>query len=459
MQKQDIDYNFLEFTKSICPVCSDVIDAYVLVKNSRVYMKKRCKQHGTFDSLLSSDAVRYVNAEKYNTPGTMPAKFGMEVQEGCPLDCGLCTDHQQHSCLGVIEITNACNLRCPTCFASSEGHDFLSVQEVEFMLDKFIEQEGNPEMIQFSGGEPTIHPQILEIISLAKAKNFGRVLLNTNGVRISKEIEFVRALAKTEPIIYLQFDGFKKQTYETIRGSDLVDTKMKAIENLEQNKIQIVLVATIQRGVNEDEIGDLVDFVISKKSIKGIVFQPTFYTGRYPDFDPMNVVTLPEVVKEICSQSRASFKNTDFVPVPCCYPTCSSACYLYADKDKVMPLARAVNIIDYLDFFQNQTIADIKKIKDSLQRLSSFDCCSGTDSSSCSTIGNLTVDLEEVESKVKMIMIQPFMDPFNFDIKKVMKCCIHEITPQGKIVPICAFNNIPKYRDEVNAYYKNRGTK
>lgn len=446
----------MELTRSICPVCSEIIDAQVLVKNRKVYMKKRCKQHGTFESLISSDAQRYIDAYKFNTPGTMPAKFGTEVIDGCPMDCGLCTDHQQHSCLGIIEITNACNLQCPTCFASSEGHDFLSVNEVEFMLNKFIEQEGDPEVIQFSGGEPTIHPNILEMIKLAKSKNINYVMLNTNGIRISKDIEFVQKLATLKPIIYLQFDGFTKETYETIRGEDIFEAKIKAIENLEVNGIPIVLVATIQRNVNEHEIGKLVDFTMSRKSIRGIVFQPTFYAGRHPDFDPMDVVTLPEVVKNICTQSKSLFENNDFMPIPCCYPTCSSACYVYANGDKIMPLARAVNLEDYIDFFQNKSIADFEKIRKSLQSLSSFDCCSNSSNSNCCTIGNMTVDLKEIEDRLKMIVIQPFMDPFNFDVKKVMKCCIHEITPEGKIVPICAFNNIPKYRQEVATYYKNR---
>lgn len=457
MQNQQRDHIFLEFTRSICPVCSELVDAQVIVKSNKVFMKKRCLKHGEFESLISSDSKRYVDAIKYNTPGLIPEKFGTDVIDGCPMDCGLCTDHQQHSCLGIIEITNACNLQCPTCFASSEGHDFLSSNEVNFMLDKFIEQEGHPEVIQFSGGEPTIHPKILDIISLAKSKNFKYVMLNTNGIRISKEIDFVEKLSQLKPVIYLQFDGFKKETYQTIRGADLTDSKLQAIKNLEEFDIPIILVATIQRGVNEDEIGQLVDFVISKKSIRGLVFQPTFYAGRHPDFDPKNVVTLPEVIRNICTQSKSIFQNEDFLPIPCCYPTCSSACYVYANEKKIMPLARAVQMEDYIDYFQNKTIGDFEKIRDSLQSLSSFGCCIGDNATNCCTIGDMSVDLKEIEDRLKMIMIQQFMDPFNFDVKKVMKCCIHEITPQGKIIPICAFNNIPKYRQEVNDYYKNRG--
>jgi len=418
-------------------------------------MKKRCKEHGLFESLICSDAERYLNSYKFNKPGTMPLEFGTEIKEGCPYDCGLCPDHQQHTCVGIIEITNACNLRCPTCFASSEGHDFLDVETVNFMLDQFVKYEGNPEVVHFSGGEPTIHPKIFDMIKLAKEKNIKYVLINTNGVRISKDEEFTKKLAELDPVIYLQFDGFKKETYEKLRGEDLSKIKLKTVEILEKYGIDVVLVATIQRNVNEDEIGKIVDFAISKSGVKGLVIQPTFYSGRYPDFDPMDVVTLPEVIKNISLQSRYGFKENDFVPIPCCFPTCGSATYVYLDNNKVIPLPRMVNVEDYLDYIKNTAVPDLDQVKEALQSLFSFGAVGGSEKtvSNFCNICDIPKDLEGIEDKIKMIMIQPFMDPYNFDIKKLMKCCVHEITPEGKIVPFCAFNNIPKYREEVNKFF------
>jgi len=457
MQKIDRDYVFLELTRSICPDCRNVIDAHVIVRDHKVYMKKRCKEHGLFESLISSDAERYVNAVKFNKPGTMPLEFGTEIKEGCPFDCGLCPDHQQHSCVGVIEITNACNLRCPTCFASSEGHDFLDLETVDYMLDHFIKYEGDPEVVQFSGGEPTIHPKIFDMIKLAKDKGIKHVMINTNGVRISKEEEFAKKLAELNADIYLQFDGFKKETYEKIRGEDLREVKQNAINNLEKYGVNTILVATIQRDVNEDEIGSIVDFALSRPKVRGVVFQPTFYSGRHPDFDPLNVVTLPEVVKNISEQSKHGLKEDDFIPIPCCFPTCGAATYVYLDDNEVKPLPRLVDVEDYLDYVKNKSFPDPDEIKESLQALFSFGAVGGSERtlSSFCTACNLPKDLD-VGDKIKMIMIQPFMDPYNFDIKKLMKCCIHHITPTGKIVPFCAFNNIPKYREEVNQFFAER---
>lgn len=447
------DRILLEFTRSICPDCRQVIDARVFAKGNKVFMKKRCEKHGEFESLLSSDFEAYVNAYRFNRNGVMPAKFGTEVDKGCPFDCGLCPDHEQHSCVGIIEITNACNLCCPTCFATAEGHDFLSVQDVNFMLDEFIKHEGHPEVVQFSGGEPTIHPQILEIIGRAREKDIKYVMVNTNGIRMSMDENFVEHLSRLNPVVYLQFDGFKKETYQKLRGADLLAAKMKSIDNMEKHGIRIMLVATIQRGVNEDEIGKLADFALSRKSIKGIVFQPTFYAGRHPEVDPTDVVTLPEVIRSLSEQSENELKASDFVPTPCCFPTCNSSCYLYIDDNEVKPLARIVNVEEYLDYFTNRSIASLSEIKESFRILNSFECCNSSDTGGCCGI---PLDLKGVEKNIKLIMIQSFMDPFSFDIKRLLKCCIHEITPSGKIVPICAFNNIPQYRDEVNAYFLNK---
>ncbi|MDE1767203.1 MAG: radical SAM protein [Thaumarchaeota archaeon] len=450
MKYQQRDHILFEFTKSICPDCRELVDAHVLIRDNKVYMKKRCGQHGQFESLISSDAQRYVKSYEFNKPGLIPPEFGKKSEKGCPYDCGLCPDHEQHSCVGIIEITNACNLRCPTCFASAQGHDFLSSNEVEFMLDQFVKQEGSPEIVQFSGGEPTIHPQILDMIRLARAKNIPRVMVNTNGIRISKDEEFVKELGKLNPVIYLQFDGLTDDTYLKLRGARLKDAKMKAIENLEKYGLMTVLVATIQRGVNESEIGNLIDFALTNGIVRGLVLQPTFYSGRHPDVDPMNIVTYPEVIKLACTQSKFGLIESDFVPNPCCFPTCNQSCYMYVDDKDTVPLARVVNVEDYIDYFTNRPVADLGQIKQSLNVLNS--CCGDGQSSVCCTIP----DLRGIEKNIKVIMVQSFMDAFSFDVKKVMKCCIHEITPDGKIIPFCAFNNIPQYREDVNRYYQKR---
>jgi len=411
-------------------------------------MKKRCPEHGWFEGIISSDSEMYLSASKFNRPGRIPLKFATEIREGCPLDCGLCPDHQQHTCVGIIEVTQNCNLHCPTCFTDSPSSASLSLNQVEDILDNFVISEGDPEVVQFSGGEPSIHPEILGMLQAAKDKGIRYVMLNSNGVRLARDPEFVQQLSRIGVVVYLQFDGFESSTFQTIRGLDLGKVKRDAITNLSRFKVDTVLVSTIQRGVNEDEMGAIVDYAMETPIVRGVVFQPTFYTGRHPNFDPMNRVTLPDVVKGIAAQSRFGFRETDFVPIPCCFPTCSSATYVYVDDGKVLPLPRVVNVQEYLDYFKNRTIVDIDSVVqqafDSLYSASSVPGSAKMIENYCTVCG-IPFDLGEIKNKVKMIMIQPFPDPYTFNVKQVMKCCVHELLPDGRIIPFCAYNNL--YRE------------
>ncbi len=442
------DSTFIELTRSICPECRRILDAQVHVRNGRVYMKKRCPQHGWFEGIVSSDAEMYMAAGRFNRPGRLPLQFATEIRDGCPFDCGLCPDHQQHTCVGIIEVTQTCNLQCPTCFTDSPGNGSLSLEQVKSMLDNFVKSEGDPEVVQFSGGEPSIHPEILEMLQAAKDRGIRHVMLNTNGIRIARDHGFVKELAQIGVVTYLQFDGFSNSTFQTIRGVDLREVKRNALKNLAEFNVNTVLVSTVQRGVNEHEMGAIVDYALETPIIRGVVFQPTFYTGRHPSFDPMNRVTLPDVVKGIAAQSKHGFKESDFVPIPCCYPTCSSATYVYVDDKGILPLPRAVNVEEYLDYFKNRTLVDIDSVvREAFDSLYSAASVPGSDKmfESYCTVCGIPFNLGELKNKVKMIMIQPFPDPYTFNVKQVMKCCIHELLPDGRIIPFCAYNNI--YRE------------
>src|SRR5919197_1966487 len=308
-QKIDRDEVFLEYTKSICPVCKSVVDAEVNIRDNRVLLRKRCPDHGRFEALVYSDAELYVRQLRFNKPGTLPLEFQTEVKDGCPLDCGMCPEHKQHSCLGLIEVNTNCNLDCPICFADS-GHQpdgySLTREQVAFMLDAFVAAEGNPEVIQFSGGEPTIHPEIVEFVGMAKERGIGRVMINTNGIRLAKDRRFVAELAPLKPDIYLQFDGFELQTHMAIRGRDLRELKRRALDAFAEAGLQVTLVAAIERGVNEHEVGAIIRFGVSHPVVRAVAFQPVTHSGR------------------LCEQIPEWFVMDDFVPVPCCFPTCRS---------------------------------------------------------------------------------------------------------------------------------------
>ncbi len=457
--KRDADYVFYELTRSICPDCRRTIDAHVLLRDNKVYMRKRCPEHGVFESLVYGDAQAYVSASKFNKPGTIPLAFSTEIREGCPHDCGLCPDHQQHVCLGIIEVNSACNMDCPLCFANA-GHGFsLTLAEVEEILDHLVETEGSPEIVQFSGGEPSIHPEIVPMLRAARRRNIRSVMLNTNGKRIATDDAFVAALAELKISLYFQFDGFEERTYQIIRGEPgILPEKLRALDRLADAGCNVVLVPAIEREVNLHEVGAIVRFGIEHPAVRGINFQPAFHSGRHSAHDPMQRVTIPDILQAMEAQTEDLFRVSDFVPVPCCFPTCNSVTYAYVDEGQVTPIPRLLNVDDYLDYISNRVLPDISgDIKRALEGLWSSAAVPGSEKAtkefmlSCAACDlPHDMDLSFLEKKIFMIMLQDFMDPWTFNQKNLMKCCKEILLPDGKQIPFCAYNNVG-YREQAKA--------
>ena len=456
--KQDADYIFHELTRSICPTCRRVIDAKVVLRDQKVYMRKRCPEHGEFEALIYADAAAYVRNSGYNKPGTMPLRRSHEVENGCPYDCGLCPDHQQHTCLGIIEVNSACNMDCPLCFANAGPGFNLTLEEVEQILDDLVASEGRPDVVQFSGGEPSIHPQIVPMMKAAKERNIRHVMLNTNGKRIAADDQFLAALGELRISIYFQFDGFEERTYELIRGEPgILPEKLRALDRLADAGCGVVLVPAVERGVNEHEVGRIVQFGLDHPAVRGINFQPAFHAGRHTDFDPRERMTIPDVLRLIQDQTGGLFQTSDFVPVPCCFPTCNSVTYAFVDGGRVTPLPRILNVEDYLDYLTNRAIPDLSsEIQAALEGLWSSSAVPGGDKAamefalSCESCGLSGLDLGEIGQKMFMVMLQDFMDPWTFNQKNLMKCCKEFLLPDGHQIPFCAYNTIG-YREQARA--------
>jgi uncharacterized radical SAM superfamily Fe-S cluster-containing enzyme len=458
-QKKDADYVFYELTRSICPECRKVIDAQILLRDNKVYMRKRCPDCGQFEGLVYSDAQLYTTQGKYNKPGTIPLEFGTEVHEGCPYDCGLCPDHQQHTCLGIIEVNSTCNMDCPLCFAQASPGFNLTMEEVEEMIDDYVRTEGSPEVLQFSGGEPTIHPQIIDFVRAAKARGIPYVMINTNGKRIASDDKFLEQLAEVQPSLYFQFDGFDSETYRIIRGEpNILEEKIRALDRLAEKGLTVTLVPAIERGVNEHEIGKIIDFAIKHPAVLAINFQPAFHAGRHMTHDPMQRMTIPEIIGLIEEQTNQLFTKNDFVPVPCCFPTCNSVTYAFIDGDNVTPLTRVVNVYDYLDYITNRVLPDWSaEIKFALEGLWSSSSVPGSPKASeqfalsCAACGiPESITVGEIANHMLMIMLQDFMDPYTFNQKNLMKCCKEFLLPGGKQIPFCAYNTVG-YREQARA--------
>jgi hypothetical protein len=446
---------FLETTKSICPVCKVVVDAEVNVRQGKVYLRKRCRRHGEFEALVYGDAQMYMESLRFNRPGTYPLQTQTEVVEGCPLDCGLCPDHKQHACVGLIEVNSDCNLDCPVCFADS-GHQpdgfSLTIEQVEAMIDAFVLAEGEPEVLMFSGGEPSIHPRILGFISMARAKGVRHVVLNTNGIRLARDRGFAARLAELGTAIYLQFDGLREQTHLALRGRDLREVKERALDRCAEAGLSVTLVAAVERGVNEDELGDILRYGFARPGVRSVVFQPVTHAGRHIEFDPRERMTNPDVIHAIVEQMPETFRASDFFPVPCCFPTCRSVTYLLIDGDEVIPVPRVLDVEGHLDYITNGVLPD-PAIRTALEKLWSASAVPGTEATAeqlaCATCAiDLPAAARDLAETAFMIVIQDFQDAYTLNVKQLMKCCVEQLTPDGRLIPFCAYNSVG-YREEI----------
>ena len=472
------DHTFLGTTQSLCPECLRLVTAKVIVKDGgRVYFRKRCPEHGVREDFICSDASQYDRME-FSLPGKMPPKFGIEPDKGCPYDCGLCTEHEQHTCIGLVEITSSCNLACPMCYAGSgPGGKHLTFDEVCRSIDRLVEVEGRPEVLQLSGGEPTIHPQFAEILEYACAQPIDIVMINTNGVRLAHDPELVRRIAELRHRleIYFQFDGFTDEVTIQLRGEPLADIKQRALEALGRHGIRTILVTTLQPGTNEDQIGAIVKFGLERPWITGVSFQPATYSGRHVLPSTLEQrITFPDVIKAIVEQTDGLFQQEDFLPLPCAHPNCHSLSYAYRSGGKVVPLARFIDARNHLPLLANGITFTRARTRELIEEyLGSLGCCGAAGCgpsanghrtagdpllsivepngrSDCGTTGAAEDAAQEFFARaiaeqlspadVFRITITSFLDSYNFDVRRLMKCCTHHVLPSGHVIPFCAYN-------------------
>tara|TARA_Y100000310_G_C20677303_1_gene813832 strand:+ start:117 stop:1478 length:1362 start_codon:yes stop_codon:yes gene_type:complete len=446
------DYVLLESTISMCPECMKRVDAKIIMKNNSIYLLKFCKEHGGQLELLEEDAQYFLKRNEYTKPGTI-SKTQTKVNLNCPFDCGLCPEHDQHTCIGLIEVTSKCDLNCPICYAKSGKDNPLSLEKIEKMMDFYQESENNnAEILQISGGEPTTHPKIIEIIKLARSKKFKYVMLNTNGLRIAEDEEFVKELSnfKGQFEVYLQFDGFDEKIHKHLRGKDLTKIKERAIQNLSKYEIPITLVTTIEKGINDNEIGKIIDFGLSNEYIRGINFQPISFSGRLKNHNIKDRITITGVLKRVEEQTNKRILQSDFVPLPCNVDRVAIN-YMYRSGKEFISLARSLNVKKYIPFIDNTFNFDADDIINKVKKNQSS-CC-GCDCFSFLNDVRKIIPKEFIfkskDKKIKhinhntfRISVTSFIDAYNFDIKSMKKECVHIITPDMKKIPFSSYNMV-----------------
>ena len=451
-------------TEGLCPACLKTVSASLFEESGRIWMSRTCESHGESRSLIASDAREYLRLREYVSPRNGLACCGGET------DCA----SGPPTCVLLLEITLACNLRCPTCYADAHGHDYMPVAEARKRLDAFFRQQKSLDLLMLSGGEPTIHPQFAEILELALEYPVGRVLINTNGLRLNQSDELVEALAKHRDRVelFFSFSSFRASVHERLYGKDLRVEKASALLRAKEANLYTTLVPTVERGVNEDEIGEIYRYALSLENVNGLNFQPVMSAGRYEhQFVGAERMTLTDVIAELEKQTQGALLASDFVALPCSHPDCCALTYGFLDskRENITPLPRHLDVAKYLDLFSDR-ISFAGVIEGALRRVWSdvANVRAGQTIKDLSTLFQsagiremipLIGKKDVIGKRIFRIVVKPFMDAHTYDRKRIEQCCTKILTEEGETVSFCEYNIFHrtrrKFRETIPLKIKN----
>ncbi|MGZ4914272.1 MAG: tetraether lipid synthase Tes [Halobacteriota archaeon] len=479
-------------TSSLCPECFIPIPATIYERDKQVWMRKVCPQHGPFDELYWSDAEMYYRAARFSYTGSGVENPQLELHKECPLECGLCDVHQTSTCLANVDVTNRCNLRCEWCFANAHARGYVyepSIEQITEMLRTLRQERPVPTLaVQFSGGEPTLRDDLPEIIRAAVDLGFAQTQIATNGIKLGRDETLAARLRGVGlSTVYLQFNGVSKAT------DGFIELKKKAIEHCRQAGQGIVLVPTIGRGLNDHEIGEIIRFAARNVDvIRGVNFQPMAFTGAANELGPTarnaQRFTLPDLAQNAQDQTDGQIRADDFYAVPCVisisklieaytghpqiefstHPHCGIATYLFVEDGKLVPINRFVDVDRFFEL--TQKLADRLNRRSILRKPTAL-------MQGLLALNSLIREEEQPKSvhfkeMIKRVLVthdykalgdfhktalfiggMHFMDAYNYDIDRVRRCAIHYAVPGGLIIPFCAYNSGPSYRELIEKNY------
>jgi uncharacterized radical SAM superfamily Fe-S cluster-containing enzyme len=492
-------------TQSLCPECLRVIRATIYEADGRVFMRKRCLTHGAYQELLSSDATFYrlMLTRDRSAHATLPPAAA--TAPDCPRACGLCADHLSGPMMINIDLTNRCNLHCPICFANADARQEvaeLNLDQIRRLLDLSCTTNAyRPPCLQYTGGEPTVHPEFLPALREAAARKFAQVQVATNGLRFAREPEFAAQAGEAGlNVAYLQFDGLRDEVYQRLRGRPLLELKRAAIANLYAAGVRTILVPTVVKGINDDQLGRILAFAVEHSAeVCAISWQPVAFTGRLDYAQRLaQRFTVADLVHEIERQTGLVEAYRDWYPfcfvdpfarlvealdraptmALSCSPACGVATYLIVDSRtrRAAPLPSFIAVEPLMDTLR-QTAARLQKgglfgrmyATRELRGLHRFhDRKRGPANWSFEEFVDFLLDFVDFrerygdnDARVKAtenLRYRPllmagmhFQDVYNYQLDRVRRCVIHYAAADGRMYPFCSYNSGPCYRQRVES--------
>jgi uncharacterized radical SAM superfamily Fe-S cluster-containing enzyme len=448
----------LHETTSLCRWCKNAVPARAVARGPEVWLEKTCPEHGPQEVMLSDDADWYQRTRAIPTRPAPPLRAPKPVEAGCPFDCGACESHEQKVRLPVVTITSACNLDCPICYVhnKNEGAYHMTVDEFRRVLDHLRDDHGGDiDLVNFTGGEPTLHPHFLEFLEMSRQAGIHRVSICTNGLKLRDEA-LVERLGQLGARIALSFDSFEMEADYALQGAHLVDVKLQVMELLEKHDVDTTLIPVMTRGLNDHEIGRILRFALGKRNVRHIEVHTMTYTGQGGTHFPREGrISMHEVLRRIEETTEGMLRPDDFVPSPCAHPLCYQIAYLLMDPagGPPVPFTRLIDkqtlyecLSDHLYLEPSPKLE--RAMQDAVDRLWSEGSEEGE-----RIIGILKrlladVSLRSWEKASKAIYVHSHMDEETFDTERIAKCCDSNCYPDGTTIPVCSYNILYRETEE-----------
>jgi len=453
-------------TQSACPVCRTVVPAKIIADERGVHLRRFCPRHGEHQSIVRTDVDDYLRTQRFVKPAWIPRRFAGNSQVPCPDGCGFCDRHEQHLCMPIIEITSRCNLTCPVCLVDAGGNRDLSPEQFRLMLDRLIDAEGQVDVLNLSGGEPLLHPDLLTLVDEALSRReIVRVSISTNGLALLRRPDLLHELRTRDIVVSLQFDGFDDVTYQVLRGRPLLADKLDILDLLASAGTSTSLTVTLAGGLNDDQLPAILDYFFAQPHVASMMIQPVAFAGRGNGLrSAASRLTIPDVIQLLDAAGNPRVRAADFAPLPCSHPLCFSlAYYLMLDGGGSVSLNGLVGADRLMDSLANRTIFGLdhdetERLKDMVYDLWSGPAALAPDSDAVlKTLRSILDEMTDTraasctcfdprktfgiaERRIKSIFIHAFQDAETFDLARVRRCCNAYPQPDGKLMPACVLN-------------------
>lgn len=457
---------FLGQSKGMCRECRQLVDARYLSDGEAVFLQTLCPQHGEEKAMVAESLSWYLDALAAPIAERPPPKVIAREGQSCPKACGPCEFHSQECNLPVFSITNACDLRCPICFTYNRADQtyFMSPEEFGKHIDYVVDVTGGVDLVNITGGEPTLHPQLFDLLALAKRPEIGRITLNSNGITIAENPELAKRLAEEDIYLILSLNTMDSGRSRALHGKDLTALKAKTLEALARYNVQTTLLMVLTGNVNEDEVSTLVDLALTSDFVRSLTIQTMTYTGQGGgNFGPRKHISVDGVERRIEEATKGLVRQADFLPLPTAHPLCYGVSYLFLDSQgKPHSLAALLGkdvlakhlmdgyllhpssaleqelhaAIDRL-WSQEESPELLQAVKEMLRTLYPKD-------------QTLTVHERQrrAEHAVKTIYVHAHMDESTYEVGRAMRCPDQVPVNAERLVGACNYNLFYRMKDE-----------